>query len=85
MQWLQGTEYFDSSKVSSTGRYSVGVRGMQMPVGVHELFDESGRLLAQSTYDERGRISCEIVWDAQGQLLRDDAVFKEGSRKAFAK
>ena len=42
--------------------------------------------MAESEYDARGRVSRERAWNDEGtQLLRDDAVFEDGSRKAFAK
>ncbi|MDB5966710.1 MAG: hypothetical protein JWQ72_3210 [Polaromonas sp.] len=83
--WLQTTEYYDSGKVASTGRYSNAPRTRQMPVGTHQVFNEAGVVVGESVYDERGRITREKTWDAEGRLLRDDAVFEDGSRKAFAR
>ena len=82
---LQITDYYDSGKVAATGRYSAINRSRQLPVGAHQRFTESGKLVAESVYDERGRITREKAWDEDGKLLRDDAVFEDGSRKAFAR
>lgn len=83
--WLQTTEFFDSGKTASTGRFSASNRYRQLPLGTHQRFNEAGKLVAESSYDERGRITREKSWDDEGKLLRDDAVFEDGSRKAYAK
>ncbi len=41
--------------------------------------------MVENTYNDKGNIQRERAWDVGGQLLRDDAVFEDGSRKAFAK
>jgi antitoxin component YwqK of YwqJK toxin-antitoxin module len=82
--WLQTTDYFDNGKVSATGRYSAN-RYRQLPLGTHQRFNEAGKLVAESSYDERGRIMREKTWDNEGKLLSDDAVFEDGSRKAYSK
>lgn len=82
---LQVTDYYDSGKVASVGRYSAVNRSRQLPVGTHQRFSESGKVVAEAIYDERGRITREKVWDDEGKLLRDDALFEDGSRKAFAR
>lgn len=81
----QTTDYYDSGKISGSGRYTHAVRGRQLPLGTHQRFNEAGKLIAESTYDERGRIAREKAWDDDGRLLRDDAVFEDGSRRAFAR
>ena len=83
--WLQTTEFFDSGKPASTGRFSASNRYRQLPLGTHQRFNEAGKLVAESSYDERGRITREKSWDDEGKLLRDDAVFEDGSRKTYAK
>jgi antitoxin component YwqK of YwqJK toxin-antitoxin module len=81
--WQQVTQYYDSGKIASTGRYTADRR--QTPTGTHQAFNEAGRVVSEQVYDERGNISREKTWDDNGQLLRDDAVFEDGSRKAFAR
>jgi antitoxin component YwqK of YwqJK toxin-antitoxin module len=83
--WSQVADYFDSGKPSGTGRFSNGPRGRQLPIGLHQQFNESGKVVAESTYDDNGRITREKAWDVDGKLLRDDAVFEDGSRKAFTR
>ena len=83
--WLQTTDYFDSGKVAATGRFSASNRYRQLPLGTHQRFNEAGKLVAESSYDERGRITREKTWDDEGKALRDDAVFEDGSRKAYSK
>jgi antitoxin component YwqK of YwqJK toxin-antitoxin module len=78
------TDYRDDGKIASTGTW-LEQRGRRQPTGAHQVFDAAGRLVAETTYDERGRPSREKAWDAQGVLQRDDAVFEDGSRKAFAR
>jgi antitoxin component YwqK of YwqJK toxin-antitoxin module len=79
------TSFFDSGKPSSTGRYRVPGRGVQLAVGTHKRFDANGRTVSETVYDDQGRSARERAWDDNGSLLRDDAVFEDGSRKAFAK
>lgn len=83
--WVQVSDYYDTGKISATGRYTNAVRGRQIPTGNHQRFNEAGKVVAESTYDERGRISREKSWSDAGELLRDDAVFEDGSRKAYSK
>ncbi|CAN7528363.1 toxin-antitoxin system YwqK family antitoxin [Polaromonas sp. LjRoot131] len=83
--WLQTTEFFDSGKTASTGRFSASNRYRQLPLGTHQRFNEAGKLVAESSYDERGRITREKSWDDEGKLLRDDSVFEDGSRKAYSR
>jgi hypothetical protein len=55
-------------------------------VGIHQQFSEAGRLVRENHYNDKGGILRERAWDdSSGQLLRDDAVFEDGSRKAFAR
>jgi antitoxin component YwqK of YwqJK toxin-antitoxin module len=84
--WQQRTSFHDNGQASSRGRYRIGPRGpvdsyASEPMGIHQVFSETGRLIAESTYDDSGRIAREKSWDANGSLLRDEAVFADGSRK----
>lgn len=77
--------FHDNGQLAAQGRYVVEARYRERAVGVHQQFSEQGRLVAENTYNDKGNIQRERAWDATGQLLRDDAVFEDGSRKAFAK
>ena len=79
------TDFHDNGQPAHTGRYATVSRYERRAVGRHQSFDTQGKLVGESLYDRRGRISRERAWDASGQLLRDDEVFEDGSRKAFAK
>ncbi|APW36138.1 hypothetical protein RD110_02040 [Rhodoferax koreense] len=82
---IDETDFHDNGQPARTGRYALLGRYERRAVGRHQAFDADGKLVGESLYDTRGRISRERVWDAGGQLLRDDEVFEDGSRKAFAK
>jgi len=71
--------------VAATGRYLGTPGGRRQPTGTHKTFNAAGRVVAESDYDARGRLSRERTWNDAGAPLRDDAVFEDGSRKAFAK
>lgn len=78
------TEYRDDGKVSSIAKY-VETGRRRMSTGTHQAFNSAGRVVAESSFDDKGRINREKAWDDNGALLRDDEVFEDGSRKAFAK
>ena len=82
---IEVTEYHDDGQKAAVGRYLAIHRLSQVPTGVHQRFGDNGLVIAESTYDDRGRITRERSWDAAGKLERDDEVFEDGSRKAFAK
>jgi antitoxin component YwqK of YwqJK toxin-antitoxin module len=77
------TEFYDSGERAAKGRFKAAVRGRQVPIGTHQRFSEKGTLLAESIFDANGRITRERSWDENGELLSDDEVFEDGSRKAF--
>lgn len=79
------TGFHDNGQVSSEGRWLIAGRYDERPQGVHKSFDAAGQLRAERFYDERGRIARERELDARGQVERDDAVFEDGSRKAYAR
>lgn len=78
------TEFYDSGERAAQGRFKAPARGRQVPVGTHQRFSEKGTLLAESTFDANGRVTRERRWDENGELLSDDEVFEDGSRKAYA-
>ena len=77
-------EFHDNGQRATQGRYRAAARGLQVPLGIHQRFDEKGTLRAESSYDGSGRVTRERTWDAKGVAERDDEVFADGSRKAFA-
>jgi hypothetical protein len=79
------TGFHDNGQVSSEGSWVLFGRYDERPHGVHKSFDAAGKLRAERFYDERGRITRERELDANGQVARDDAVFEDGSRKAYAR
>jgi len=80
------TEFHDNGQRSAEGRFGAPApRGRLIPVGLHRRFDEQGKLASESVYDDKGRVTRERTWDANGQPDRDDEVFEDGSRKAYAK
>ena len=79
------TEFHDNGQPARTGRYGAAGHYERIAMGRHQAFDAAGKLVAESVYDARGRISRERAWDDSGKLLRDDEVFEDGSRKAYAK
>ena len=83
--WVEETQYRDDGSVAATGRYLGAPGGRRQPTGTHKTFNAAGRVVAESDYDARGRLSRERTWSDAGAPLRDDAVFEDGSRKAFAK
>ena len=82
------TEFHDNGKKASEGLWLLasGSRDRsEVPTGVHRQWDADGHLRGESTYDERGRVNRERELDANGTVVRDDAVFEDGSRKAFGR
>lgn len=80
------TEFHDNGQRAAQGRFSAPApRGRLLPIGLHRRFDEAGRLQSESAYDNQGRVMRERTWDANGQPDRDDEVFSDGSRRAFAR
>lgn len=82
---VEVTEFHDNGQKAAVGRYLANDRLGQTPVGAHQRFSDKGLLIAESVYDAKGRITRERTWDVNGKLERDDEVFEDGSRKAFAK
>jgi antitoxin component YwqK of YwqJK toxin-antitoxin module len=81
----EARQFHDNGQLAAQGRYVVEGRYRERPTGVHQRYSEQGRLVQENTYNDKGNIQRERAWDAAGQLLRDDVVFEDGSRKAFAK
>lgn len=80
------TEFHDNGQRAAQGRFSAAApRSRLLPIGLHRRFDEAGRLQSESVYDDKGRVMRERTWDANGQPDRDDEVFPDGSRRAYAK
>ena len=79
------TEFHDNGQRAALGRFAVVSRFRQIPIGLHQRFNDGGTLRAESSYDDKGRVTRERSWDADGKLERDDEVFEDGSRKAYAR
>ena len=79
------TSFHDNGKPAFESSWLLEGRYERQPLGVHRSFDEAGRLRSERYHDERGRVNRERELDAAGQVTRDDAVFEDGSRKAFAR
>ena len=79
------TSFHDKGKPAFESSWLLEGRYERQPLGVHRSFDEAGRLRSERYHDERGRVNRERELDAAGQVTRDDAVFEDGSRKAFAR
>ncbi|MBL8474185.1 MAG: hypothetical protein KF778_15800 [Rhodocyclaceae bacterium] len=77
-------QYHDNGSQAFTGDFRPEGRYNEIPVGVQQRFDAAGRPQQESTYDERGRLTRQREFDAAGNVTRDDAVFEDGSRKAYA-
>ena len=77
-------DHHDNGQKASEGTF-VRERYNQRPIGEHMSYDTTGRLRGQSSYDEKGRINREREWDENGKPTRDEAVFEDGSRKAYAR
>jgi antitoxin component YwqK of YwqJK toxin-antitoxin module len=82
---VEVTESHDNGERAALGRFAVVSRFRQVPIGLHQRFNDSGKLRAESSYDDKGRVTRERSWDEDGKLERDDEVFEDGSRKAYAR
>lgn len=82
---VEVTEFHDNGERAALGRFAVVSRFRQVPIGLHQRFNDSGKLRAESSYDDKGRVTRERSWDEDGKLERDDEVFEDGSRKAYAR
>ncbi|HTD03916.1 hypothetical protein [Undibacterium sp.] len=79
--------YYDSGILAGEEHYLKSGTGgyRQQAIGTHKSYNQRGMMVAASTYDGRGRLKHERSWDDAGRLIRDDEVFEDGSRKAYAK
>ena len=77
-------EFHDNGKPAFEGTFLGHDSHRQKPLGDHRRFDAEGRLRQERTYDNQGRLAREREYDEQGRATRDDAVFEDGSRKAYA-
>jgi antitoxin component YwqK of YwqJK toxin-antitoxin module len=77
------TEYHDNGKKSREGVFTLSYGYLDRPVGPVRGFDTEGRLRREVDYDGKGRLKREREFDESGKATRDDAVFEDGSRKAY--
>lgn len=83
---LRDTQRFnDQGKLRQQGRYALGGGYGEQAVGVHQSFYANGRQAKEDTYGTQGHVIRQKVWDESGVLQSDDALFEDGSRKAFSK
>lgn len=76
-------EFHDNGKLAFEGRYVQEDRYRQLAVGDHRGYDAEGRQKWERSYDGKGRLTREKEFNDKGQMTRDDAVFEDGSRKAY--
>ncbi|HLF96869.1 MAG TPA: hypothetical protein VI457_06975 [Methylococcaceae bacterium] len=81
---MESEEFHDNGKIAFKGEFLGRDRYRQKPVGTQQRFDAEGRLRKESGYDSQGRLAREKEYDETGRVTRDDAVFEDGSRKAYA-
>ena len=82
---LASTDYTDAGTVRGERSYRVDRRGRQQATGTHRSMNDQGKVVSELVYNERGQLARAKEWDNAGQLLRDDEVFEDGSRKAYSK
>jgi antitoxin component YwqK of YwqJK toxin-antitoxin module len=78
-------EFSDKGALIAQGRYVQEGRYDEHAVGVHQTYFDNGKLAQEDTYDDNGHIQRQRTWNNAGQLLSDDALFEDGSRKAYAR
>jgi antitoxin component YwqK of YwqJK toxin-antitoxin module len=79
------THFHDNGQVASVGLWLVKGRYDTQASGVHQQFDDTGRLRRERHHDNRGRVSREREFDEAGAVTRDDEVFEDGSRKGLSR
>ena len=52
------------------------------PIGEFHEYDPAGPLISTSYYDENHKLKEKKYWDSSGNLLHDDDIFEDGSRKS---
>lgn len=82
---LASTDYTDAGTVRGERSYRLDRRGRQQATGTHRSMNDQGKVVSELVYNERGQLARAKEWDNAGQLLRDDEVFEDGSRKAYSK
>ncbi len=79
------TRFHDNGRVAFEGLWLIKNHHNAQASGVHQQFDDAGRLRSERHHDNRGRVSRERELDEAGRVLRDDEVFEDGSRKGFSR
>ncbi|MEN9868917.1 MAG: hypothetical protein RL748_4507 [Pseudomonadota bacterium] len=77
--------YYDNGKVGEQGRFVDDGRNGYYRIGMHQSFWETGVASCEWFYKAKGKMVRERCFDKNGVLERDEEVFEDGSRKAFAK
>lgn len=76
-------EYSDQGTLLSEGRYLLQ-RHRRVPQGRHRGYDPQGRLRTEHTYNDQGQLQRVRTLSESGAIERDDAVFPDGSRRAYS-
>ena len=77
--------FSDKGTLRAQGRYAMDGRYGERAMGVHKFFFDNGKPELEEHYDDQGALKRQREWDESGKLLRDDAVFEDGSRKAYTR
>jgi antitoxin component YwqK of YwqJK toxin-antitoxin module len=78
---LETREFHENGVLAAEGRYIDTGRYAPMPTGIHRQFDVDGHVRSETRFDARGRVHRERSWDVAGNLVRDDEVLEDGSRR----
>ncbi len=78
---LETREFHENGVLAAEGRYIDTGRYAPMPTGIHRQFDAEGHVRSETRFDTRGRVHRERSWDVAGNLVRDDEVLNDGSRR----
>ena len=77
-------EFHDNGQLASEGTWLL-VRGRSQAIGTHAQFAPEGHKVRETEYDDQGLAKRHRAWGRDGELVQDDEVFPDGSRKAFSR
>jgi antitoxin component YwqK of YwqJK toxin-antitoxin module len=77
--------FTDQGKLKAKVHYVLDSRYGERPLGTHQFYFANGVLAEEESFDDKGNPIRQKAWDETGELLSDDEVFEDGSRKAFAR
>ncbi len=82
---LEQQRFNDKGQLASEGRFALEGRYGQRNLGVHKLYFDNGKLAQEEHFDAQGKPHRLRTWDESGKLTADDALFEDGSRKAYTR